>query len=208
MPALRTLTDWLEVWCKWMPITGISWCVSLVIGSVVVQVVGLALPGAASLARGGLVAGALMGLTQWAMISPQVKEVGWWSLATAIGWISGLAITTLVAGVAYPGLGRVAGLALGGLVLGLVQCSTLAPKLEGRGAWLSMTAVGWTSAMALGMSLPGVTDTGPIAGRMVQTATAGAVGWVLIGLVSTIALICFFHVSHKEIHDGYVRWWP
>src|SRR4030067_1076631 len=56
MQALRTLTDWLEVWCKWMPVTGISWCVSLIIGSVVAQVAGLALPGAARLAMGGLVA--------------------------------------------------------------------------------------------------------------------------------------------------------
>lgn len=203
MKALRTLSGWLEAWFLWIPVTGISWFVSLVIALALAQGVSLVLPMEASLAIGGVVGGALVGLTQWLFLRPEVKGIGSWALATAMGWTTGLVVTALAVMMTDLALGGV----LGGLVLGFAQWLVLCPETKEREKWMAVTATGWTAALALGITFRS-RGTGMLTGEIVRMAVSGAVGFGVIGSVATVALVVLFPTSRKEDTAAYVRWWP
>jgi hypothetical protein len=207
MKALRTLSGWLEAWFLWISVTGVSWLMSLVIALVLAQGVSLVLPMEVSLAMGGVVGGALVGLAQWLFLRPEVKGIGSWTLATAMGWTTGLVVTTLAVMMTDLVLGGVIGGVLGGLVLGFAQWLVLCPKAKERGRWTVVTAVGWTAALALGITF-GSRGTGMLTGEIVRMAMSGAVGLGIIGPVAIVALVVLFSTPRKKDTTAYVRWLP
>ena len=207
MRAWGSLAGWLEASLSWMPVTGVSWCVSLIIALLAAQSMHMFLPGVAAWAVGMLVAGALIGLAQWVMLRPAVKGVAGWMLTTALGWVAGVVITASVTGGVSSALGRFVGVAVGGLVFGWAQGLALNPDAH-RGEWLLATAVGWSAALALGSSLPAGAGPGLVEDRILQTAVSGAVGSVMIGLIAVLALVLLFPQPGKQFSDRHVRWWP
>ena len=207
MQRLRIGLDWLEWWFLWILVTGVSWCVGLILALIVARIADLALPPGASLVISGVVAGTLIGLVQWALLNPEVKGVGLWSLATTVGWIGGLVITAFFISAANVVLGGMIGVALGGLFFGLAQRLALRPHTDG-GKWLLGTIAGWTAAVMIGINMGGNSrlEIGP--SEVVKVAASGAVGWVTIGLVAVAALVTLFPVPEKKESTSHVRWWP
>lgn len=208
MKALRTLSDWLEGWLLWILVTGTSWSMGLVIAVVIASGAGLALSSQVSLLLSGMVVGAVIGLVQWEILRPNARGVGAWTLATVIGWIGGLIVTTSVVQMAEPIWGGLIGSALGGFVWGLAQWPVLRTETEGRVAWLLVTVLGWTAALALGTVLPVGPKPDAFGGEVVGVATSGATGLVIMGMLAILALILFFPEPHQRAVDRNVRWWP
>jgi hypothetical protein len=207
MRTLRTLSDWLELCFLWIFVTGISWSVALVVALVLAQAVSPALSSQVTLLLGGVVVGALIGLAQWAVLRPDVRGVGFWTLATVIGWTAGLIVTSSVVRMAEPAPGGLIGGALGGFVWGLAQWLALRSETGGRLKWLLVTVVGWTVALALGTSLPINGGLGGSGGGLVDTAASGAVALIMIGIFAVLALPVLFPEPHQRAVDRRVRWW-
>jgi hypothetical protein len=208
MKALRTASDWLELWFLWFLVTGACWSVGLVIAVVIASSASLALSSQVSLLLGGIVVGALIGLVQQEILRPDVRGVGVWTLATAIGWTAGLVVTSTVVRMAEPTPGWLIGGVLGGFVWGLAQLPVLRSETGGRGGWLLLTVLGWTAALALGMALPVRPKPGAVGGEVVEVATSGAMGLVIIGMFAILALTLLFPEPHPRAVDRNVRWWP
>ena len=155
-----------------------------------------------------IVVGALIGLVQWETLRPDARGVGAWTLATVIGWIGGLIVTASVVQMAEPIWGGLIGSALGGFVWGLAQWPVLRTETGGRVAWLLVTILGWTAALALGTVLPVGPKPGAIGGEVVGVATSGAIGLVTMGMLAILALTLFFPEPHQRAVDRNVRWWP
>jgi len=207
MKALRTVSNWLELWFLWFLVTGTCWSVGLVMAVVIASSVSLALSSQVSLLLSGIVVGALIGLVQWEVLRPDVRGVGVWTLATVIGWTAGLMVTTTVVHIAEPTLGWLIGGALGGFVWGLAQLPALRSETEGRAGWLMLTVLGWTAALALGTALPAGPKAGAIGGEVVEVATSGAMGLVIIGMFAILGLILLFPGPQQRAVDRNVRWW-
>lgn len=207
MKGSRIALDWLELWFVWVLVTGIGWSVGLVIALVVAKGASLAVSSQASLLVSGVVVGALIGLTQWVVLRPEVRGVGWWVLATAIGWVAALMVTAFVAPITGPTSGGVIGGLLGGLVWGLAQWLALRSTTRGKVRWLLMTAAGWTAALALSLSLPVGGWSGVVNGQVVQVAVSGAVGSIIIGIGAVLAFPVLFPEPHERAVDRRVRWW-
>ncbi len=208
MKVLRTVSDWLELWFLWFLVTGTCWSVGLVIAVVIASSASLALSSQVSMLLSGIVVGALIGLVQREVLRPDVRGVGVWTLATVIGWTAGLIVTTTVVRMAEPTSGWLIGGALGGFVWGLAQLPALRSETGGRAGWLLLTVLGWTAALALGTALPVGPEPGAIGGEIVEVATSGAMGLVIIGMFAILGLTLLFPGPQQRAVDRNVRWWP
>ena len=84
MKALRTVSNWLELWFLWFLVTGTCWSVGLVMAVVIASSVSLALSSQVSMLLSGIVVGALIGLVQREVLRPDVRGVGVWTLALGL----------------------------------------------------------------------------------------------------------------------------
>jgi hypothetical protein len=206
MKRLSYLSDRLELWLVWLIVTGICWSAGLAIALIVAKGASLALSAEVSWVIGGVAVGVLTGLVQWQILHPEVKGGGWWTLATAIGWVAGLVVTAFVVRVTDWTLGGLIGAALGGLVFGLVQLLALRPGISGKGAWVAGTTAGWTGALALGIALTEGNGPDTLTAHTMQVVASGALGWVIIGLTATLALVYLFPKPHRKDIAVYDRW--
>jgi hypothetical protein len=205
MKVLKTVSAWFEAWFAWLPATGVTWAVSLVLAVLIVAAVGPALPQEASLALAGLAGGALIGLAQWLLLNPGVRGAGVWILTTAVGWVASLALVALVVTGLGHIWGRLAGGVLGGLVLGGMQWLALRPEAK-RVQWLLMTVSGWTAAVALSLVLPSW-GWGMFREAILYVAVSGTVGLVLIGIVAVFGRVLLFPDFGQKDRTSYVKWW-
>jgi hypothetical protein len=205
--TLRVRLDWLEWWFLWILVTGISWCVGLILALIVAKGVSLVLPQLASFVIGGIVTSALIGLVQWALLRPGARSIGLWTLATITGWMGGLLVITLCVRVTDLAFAHVIGAALGGLVFGLAQWLAMRPKTDARAVWLLGTSAGWTLAIGLGISMGSNSLPKIVPGEVVGLAAAGAMGWMVVVLVATVVLVCSFPRSERRETTAYIRWW-
>jgi hypothetical protein len=192
----------------WVIVTGVSGSVSLVTASVVAEGASLALSRDVSLAISGVVGGTVLGLAQWLFLRPAVKGLGAWALATTVGWLTGLVVAALVVRMANLAWGGIIGGTLGGWVFGLTQWLALRPDGGRRGEWLLVTAVGWSAALIVGMTLLGVSSPNTIRSGLVGIAVSEAVGGVVMGIVAIVVLISWFPKTEKPEADVTIRWWP
>lgn len=206
MRRVRTLSEWFEAWFAWLPATGTAWTVSLVLAVFAAMGLSRFLSQAEAWALAGIAAGALLGLAQWLALTPDVRGVGRWTLATGLGWTASLLLAALVVQLLGPTWGRLVGGLLGGLLLGAIQGLCLRRGAK-RVAWLIMTSAGWGVALAVslvleieGWDLPG--------GIVFGLAVSGAVGLLLVGLVAVLArAVLFPDFGGKDVTE-YERWWP
>jgi hypothetical protein len=206
MKRVRTLSEWFEAWFAWLPATAVAWTLSLVLAMLAAAGLALALPQAVAWALAGIAAGGLLGLVQWLALGPQVRGLGLWMLATAVGWVTGLVVAALAVKALGAPWGRLAGGLLGGLLLGYIQWLSLRREAK-RTAWMLMTLAGWGVAIAVSLMLE-TQDWDMLGGTIFNMAVSGAVGLVLLGLVAVPARVVLFPDFGRKDATKYERWWP
>ena len=138
--------DW-ALWFFWMMATSVGW----VLGRFL-------LPNLAFVTIGiGL------GVLQWLVLQPRIRNAWQWMLATTLGWTMG---SMLVLTVIPDGMDFIAG-AIIGLSTGTAQWLVLRNELHWAGWWIVISVVAWTTGMSL---LPGVLLTGVMAGLVTGIA--------------------------------------
>jgi hypothetical protein len=138
--------DWF-LWFMWITGTAVGWTLSALLASNI----------------GPAIAGFVIGILQWLVLQRRIRDVWKWSLATGIGWATGLAIVLYTI---PPELSVLSGVILG-TSLGVAQWFILRKYLYGTGWWIAISIIGWTTGLTL---LPGVLTTGIIAGALTGIA--------------------------------------
>ncbi|RME47415.1 MAG: hypothetical protein D6791_05875 [Chloroflexi bacterium] len=198
----------LEAWLLWLLVTGISWPLGLVIAFVAATRAGQMLPRTAGLALGIAIGGAVVGLAQWLILDLEVRGIGSWMLASAIGWTIGLTAAAPVAGMTHLLIGKAVSGALGGCVFGLAQWMALHHSMKQRNQWLAFMVAGWTVSLTLGMTLLGNAGSPVPNSSLLNLALAGAVGWLLIGMLAILVIVLLLPRLEKKDTESDVKWWP
>jgi len=90
-------------------------------------------------------AGVGVGVVQTLVLYRRLPRAWRWILATAIGWVVGLSIATLVV---PPWLGLLSG-ALAGATTGIAQWVVLRRHVHWAGWWIPLSALAWATGMSL-----------------------------------------------------------
>ena len=144
------LFDW-TLWLQWLMETTLGW------------VLGGILPGELAMVAAGLV----IGILQWTVLRPRLRQAGWWVLASAVGWATGWA---MIIATVPPEDGTLTGTLLGA-AMGTLQWLVLRRLLHQAGWWIVVSPLGW----AVGLS--GFT------GQLLVGAVAGAVTGIALELL-------------------------
>ncbi len=131
--------DWI-LWLKWILVTTLGWAVGLALGI-------------------EFVIGAVVGILQWIVLRPLVREDGWWVPASAAGWAGGAALVTFVLRPENPVLAP----AIIGAGMGLAQWLVLRWQVYRAWWWIVLSTLGWTLGM---MGLLGAPLVGGVAGAV------------------------------------------
>ncbi|MFO7742188.1 MAG: hypothetical protein R6X31_07735 [Anaerolineae bacterium] len=125
--------DW-TLWLKWILASTLGW------------LTGWAL-------TNQFVIGVVVGVMQWLVLRPLVREDGWWIPASAAGWAGSVALVILIL---RPQNSLVAPVLLGAGI-GLTQWLVLRWQLEQAWWWIVLSTLGWAIGMMgiLGASLAG-----------------------------------------------------
>jgi hypothetical protein len=150
--------------------------------------------------------GALLGTSQWLVLTQWRTRAGWWVLGNAIGWMLGPALQDLLippGAISAPVIGDLIAVAIAGAVTGAVMVWILrqpspAPMKENGGSrlivrWISVWAISWGVSWAVGWSVVrAITDSGYIIlggkiGGMIAGGIAGLIGGVGTAIVLKLA---------------------
>jgi hypothetical protein len=121
----RREKDALSLWGRWTLITFLGFTA----GVLLFQATMYTLHSIGS----ALMAGAILGIAQWFVLRSRLTGAGYWILATSIGFLASVSITTVEGGNVE---------LLFGLFLGVIQILVLAPQYRGSGWWIFASTVG------------------------------------------------------------------
>jgi hypothetical protein len=221
MTRYGALAKVLDEGLLWMIVMCVGWCLGLVLLLVVACGANCVFPEAIGVAISGGVMGALIGFVQWRFLRLPVKSAGVWVLATALGWLGGVTATAIVIGLndgAYINSIRIdflsidataaaiIGALVGGCIFACTQWLVLRRDTTPHLHWAVITAVGWTVAVTLGITLVKPAPES-LAAAIMEIAASGAIGLVVLALVALVVHVVLFRESQHDASD-YVRWWP
>lgn len=95
------------------------------------------------------VLGAAIGLAQWLTLRRYLRGVGWWVLATLIGYAVPLSVEPIMPIREPPWLAGLAIFLMFGAILGILQWLTLRGRVLQAGWWIAFSIGGWAVAYAL-----------------------------------------------------------
>jgi hypothetical protein len=146
--------------------------VGLVVGALLSTLIAWLLESQTEIARKivpAAIHGVSIGLTQWLVLRRQIRQAGWWIVASILGWGLGLALVeSLIKIIDWP-FGSVVGWSMAGMVIGTMQWLVLHRQVPRARWWILANTVGWIVSWA--MSLVG----NGIVGLIILAATGGAV---------------------------------
>ena len=174
---------------RWIWITFLGWFVgfaAIVVLSLAWDVVG----GGSAQSMIGIGMGLGVGYTQALEMRPWVKSIGHWILASAVGMGAPFVLYDMVhaAGSEFP-YSLPFAVAIGGLLVGLLQTYVLAPLSSRAVSWIPASLAGWTLAAAttiVGDALPRLVQ--GIGGALLYIALI-LFGGAVLGVVTGGALV-------------------
>jgi len=132
----------------------------------------------------GLIIGAAIGIAQGLVVRRRIAPMGWWVLASALGFGVGKFLGESAAG----GMPAVVGSLLAGAIIGasvgVAQWLVLRGKVTGAGWWLAANIAGW----AIGWSLISLVEGAEGLSTVVVYLIGGA-GAAAAGIITGIALV-------------------
>ncbi len=137
-----------------------------------------------------LVAGFLVGIFQWLVLSRYMTHSADWVLNGGAGFALGYALG-LIAVQALGGsfLGALAGYLLFGLIIGLIQWPALRREIPSALPWVIASVAGWALGAYLSQALLGMVSGGePVSQALSSAILAGGTG-LIAGAVTGLALV-------------------
>jgi hypothetical protein len=208
MTAFKQFVRGVENGFLWLAITGMGLAVGITIAIFVIRVIFPGISEEISQALALLLAGGLLGWSQWRFLDLQVRHLGVWILLSAAGLLGGYLAASGVLATERSLFLLVAGAALGGLVFGLVQAIGLPWDARTAFSWVGINVFGWGLALLMGLGL--LRSLEIEAGLLPSGTPSGPwmVGALVIGLLMALAVVALFPRRETKDPRTPTKWMP
>ena len=137
-----------------------------------------------------LVAGFLIGLSQWAVLRNYLVESYDWILAGGAGWAFGYALGLfMINALSGTGFGGFVGFVLFGLVVAVFQWPLLRREIPSIWAWVLANVVGWTAGFYLSQGALNLFFNDPAIAPLASTSVTSSISGLVAGAVTGLALV-------------------
>jgi len=186
MTEHKRAENWL-FWLWWVLANLIAWPMGAVIGWVISHRAARFLGSAIAAIVGMAIAGAIVGLGQWAVIQIRTGQSGWWIPVSSLGLAGGFAAARIA--LDWNPAGFIVIFGLIGILVGIVQWMVLGQHVPAGGWWIPGTCVGYVGAILVSAWLEGVLSLSSPLSFVLLSVVLGVVfgaisGLLLAGLLS------------------------
>lgn len=137
-----------------------------------------------------VLAGFLVGFSQWLVLRRYLTECSDWILAGGAGWAVGYALGLfLINNLAGTLLGGLSGYVLFGVIVALVQWPVLRREIPNALAWVLASVVGWTAGFYLSQISLDVFFNGPTIAPAASTSVISGMSGLVAGAITGLALV-------------------
>jgi hypothetical protein len=137
-----------------------------------------------------LVAGFLIGLSQWAVLRNYLVDSSDWILAGGTSWAVGYALGLfLINSLSGTGLGGFIGFVLFGIIVAIVQWPLLRREIPSVWAWILANVAGWTAGFYLSQVSLNLFFNDPAIAPIASTSVVSAVTGLAAGAITGLALV-------------------
>ena len=137
-----------------------------------------------------IVAGALIGFSQWIVLRQYLTTSSDWILAGGAGWAVGYALgLLLIQNLSSTFLGGVMAYLLFGAVVAMVQWPVLRREIPSLLTWIVVSALGWTTGLWASQIALDLFFRDPVIPPAVSTAVIAVTSGLVAGAITGVALI-------------------
>ncbi len=184
-------------WFKWILATIIGYILGLLLQVFTDPSTNMSfrLPLVLSQILGWAITGTAVGLLQWDVLRRRIKTIGWWILATAVGWSLGLSLSLFfIYGIAGGGTGIIVG-----IIVGVAQWLPIRRYVRGAALWIPVNTIAWTIGPAIVWLM--VQSFGVDGGvfELFILPIGGGVGAVLIGATTGLAMMWLLNHPKQQM---------
>jgi len=137
-----------------------------------------------------LVAGFLIGLSQWAVLRNYVVDTTDWILAAGTSWAVGYALGLfLINSLASTALGGFVGYILFGVIVAIMQWPILRREIPHVLPWIIANVLGWTLGFYLSQFALNLFFNDPALAPIISTSVISSISGLIAGAITGMALI-------------------
>jgi hypothetical protein len=137
-----------------------------------------------------IVAGALIGFSQWIVLSRYLSTSADWVLAGGTGWAAGYALgLLLVQNLPSTLFGGIAAYLLFGAIVAMVQWQVLRREIPSALAWIIVNALGWAAGLWASQVALNVFFREPVIEPVMSTLVIAGISGLVAGAITGVALI-------------------
>lgn len=137
-----------------------------------------------------LLAGFLIGLSQWAVLRNYLVESSDWILAGGTSWAMGYALGLfLINSLSNTGIGGFVAFVLFGFIVAIVQWPLLRREIPSVWAWILANVIGWTAGLYLSQGALNLFFNDPAIPPFASTSVVSGVSGLVAGAVTGLALV-------------------
>ena len=137
-----------------------------------------------------VLAGLLVGFSQWVVLRRYLTESSDWILSGGAGWAAGYALGLFIMqGLMGTFLGGLAGYVLFGVIVGVVQWPVLRREIPNALAWIFANVIGWTVGFYLSQAALTVFFNSPTIAPAASTAVIAGTSGLVAGTITGLALV-------------------
>jgi hypothetical protein len=174
------------MWLEWTLATALGMLVGYLPSIIFVDLIDLGLARVVI----PVLAGLLVGFSQWVVLRQYLTESSDWILAGGAGWAVGYALGLfLINNLTGSLLGGLLGYVLFGVIVALVQWPVLRREIPNALAWVLASVIGWTAGFYLSQVSLGVFFDGPTIAPAVSTSVISGMSGLVAGAVTGLALV-------------------
>lgn len=137
-----------------------------------------------------IVTGTLLGLAQWLVLRPYVRDSHDWILHHAVGWVVGFTLGLFVVQwLSKTSLGMLVGFLCFGLIVALFQFPILRREIPHLATWVLANMIGWTLGAYLSQLAAGVFFQNAVPTTLASVLVSVGITGLIAGAVTAAALI-------------------
>ena len=146
-----------------------------------------------------ILAGILIGFTQWIVLRSYLTASSDWILAGGAAWAAGYALGLfLLLNISGTFVGGILGYVLFGIVVALVQWPVLRREIPNALLWLLASALGWTAGFLSSQAALSLFLSGPTIPPLASTGVIAGVSGLVAGAITGAALVWIVRQPETE----------
>ena len=203
---MRSISNTADLWVKWIIVMAVSWPVGIFIAISILKIFNLDISTVTQIIWIGALAGSLLGITQWITLEHKGNDFRIWMVATLLGTVIGLTVTTSISTQINLGWAWIITGVLGGSILGLSQSLAITTDQRMDLNWILMTSVSWGLALIIGLIC-----TREVSWIADLTSTQAIlmiwiIGWGILGILSIFTMLAMAPIDKRRDRNVPMQW--